>query len=181
MWKPTAFLLALLLPGVVPAEVYRWVSPEGTVFYSDKPWGQGAERVALPPLTTIPAPTRGMDLRPSTPRLAQAEGEPAALGYQSFAFASPVTDQAVRANDGVVQVSLRLKPFLHAGHRIAVHLDGAPVPAATGLQFSIPDMARGTHTLSAAVVDGVGEVQIQAPPVTFHVLRVALGGAKTAP
>ena len=182
MWKVLFLALSLLLPGPALAEVYRWVAPDGTVHYSDEPREEGAERVELPPLSTVEPRTGRVELRPSAPRLAQAEEGDESPGYRSFTFANPSPDEAIRANNGRIQVVMKLEPMLHAGHRIRVSMDGEPLKeGTTALSFPVPNVARGTHTLSAEVLDNRGETQVTAPAVTFHVLRVALGGAKTAP
>ena len=71
------YRFALLLPcfAVLPAQaqVYKSVDEKGRVIYSDKP-SEGAKKIELPPMTTVPAPKP-----PEKPAAAEA-GAPAAEG-----------------------------------------------------------------------------------------------------
>lgn len=164
-------LLLLLWSTVVGAEVYRWVTPDGTVHFSDQPH-PGAQPVEIGPVQTY------------TPahRLGAADGSSAggpggkaapAAAYSSLSFVSPQNDQPVRANNGLVTVSLLLVPALDAdaGHRLEVTFDGQPMGGSAPTSFQIPGVSRGSHTLEAAVLDADGATLIQAPGIVFHVLR----------
>lgn len=166
------FPVFLLLPALVLAaesKVYRWVGPDGATVFSDEA-RPGAEEVEISPVQTMPA----LDAPRGT---ASGDGKVATDGpvYQSFSFVTPKQDEGIRANDGVVDVRMALEPPLRAGHSIAVTLDGEPMGGDAPLSFQLPAMDRGTHTIKAEVVDAQGDTVIGAGPITFHVLRVALG------
>jgi hypothetical protein len=61
-------------------------------------------------------------------------------------------------------------------------MDGAPteVEAIDGV-FELSNVDRGTHTAGARIVNGDGVVQIESPPVTFHLLRYALPPESNTP
>lgn len=167
------FLVFLLLPALAAtaeSKVYRWVGPDGATVFSDEP-RPGAQEVEIPPVQTMPR----LELpRATVPQ--EDSGPTDEGGYQSFSFVAPQQDEGVRANNGVVDVRMTLEPPLRAGHSIAVTLDGEPLGGNAPLSFQLPGMERGTHTITAEVVDAAGEAVISAGPVTFHVLRAALGG-----
>jgi len=173
MRRALALLLALLaIP--VAGQVYRSVNPDGSVEYSDQP-APGARPVELPPLPTVsPAQL-------PTPRSVARPAEEGAA-YRRLAVTSPVADEGVRANDGNVVVSLALDPPLGSGHGIVLMLDGQQVgDPVTSLSLGLPNLDRGTHQVAAAVVDASGKRLITSAPVTFHVLRVHVGGRNPAP
>ncbi|MGD2084238.1 MAG: DUF4124 domain-containing protein [Chromatiales bacterium] len=177
LYPVTAFLtLAACAWGPIQAatEVYKRVGPDGTVIFSDEP-GPGASRVEVQPPATIELP----DLPP--PDTVEKQVPEQAPAYSRLAFVSPTPDEAVRANDGIVEVQLALDPALRteAGHRIEVALDNEVVRENAPLSFKLENMERGTHSLTATVVDAEGNAVIPAQGVTFHVLKVA--AARPAP
>jgi hypothetical protein len=58
-----------------------------------------------------------------------------------------------------------LQPSLGGDDKIEYFLDGKPVGA------SVPYVERGTHTVSARVVDPNGQTKIEASSVTFQVFQ----------
>jgi len=161
------------------AQIYKRVGPDGQVYFSDQP-GSGGERVDLPPVQTISLPP--------VPEPAVQAGSadtdtqnitPAA--YAEFAITSPASEQGVRANNGDVTIHLSLQPALRPGNRIAVSVngeDGEAVYTTDSMMLDLKNMSRGRHTVAATVVDAAGKELIEASPVTFYVLRVALGNKR---
>ena len=114
---------------------------------------------------------------PESTEPAQQAGD--VTSYSEFTIVSPTSEQEVRANDGNVPVRLSLQPALMPGHTIALTIDGEDghiVKAGDGMTVELSNLSRGRHTVEATVVDDAGNTLIQAGPVSFNVLRVALGG-----
>jgi hypothetical protein len=100
----------------------------------------------------------------------QAEGPSAA--YRRFVIVSPYADEVIRNWDGLVRVSLELDPGLVTGHRIVLILDETPITSElrrTGMALN--SVARGPHTLKAAILDGAGRPVMEAVEVNFRVER----------
>jgi hypothetical protein len=168
--KFSAFLLVLLAT-TAQAEVYKSINASGEVIYSDVP-SRGAKPVQMPELPTYtPAP-----LPVAQPSAAPAQ-QPVNDTYSAFSLAKPSTDETIRSNAGIVNVSVSLEPALQieAGHRIQFFLDNKPQgkPVAR-LSASFRNVDRGTHTVAASVIDEAGESIIDAAPVTIHILRASL-------
>jgi len=176
--RALAFALLCLVTATVSAEIYKWVDPDGSVVYSDTP-RKNAEKVELPPPSTYsppPLPSMQTTARPS-PTQQDA--------YQSFAIVQPQPEQTFW-NQPNVDVVVALQPALQTGkgHRIEITLDGKPLPATTGLQVSLGNLDRGTHTVSAAVDDAGGTPLLSAGPVTFYVKQHSIqfpNASKPAP
>jgi len=166
--KYSVYML-LLLAATAQAEVYKSINANGEVVYSDIP-SQGAERVQMPELPTytpVPLPVAAPPAPvPSTPAAEEA--------YSAFSMAQPHAEETIRGTAGRVDVSLTLEPALQveAGHGIQYFLDGKPhgKPVAQ-LSTSLLNVDRGTHSVSAAVVDDSGKEIMKTTPVTIYIHR----------
>ena len=85
----------------------------------------------------------------------------------------------MRANNGNVTIQFSLQPPLQPDHSIMLTIDGEDGKAeknATSLSIGLKNMSRGRHTVDATVLNRAGEPMVRTMPVSFFVLRVALGG-----
>lgn len=169
----TLLISLLLLPALAlageAASTYKWVDEDGKVHYSDSPPPEGqATEVDLPPLTTVPAPATPPDstlIDDSKPAAPQPY-------YQALHITAPANDQAIWLNSGQLPVSLAIQPVLRQSHAVVIFLDGKPAAGPTQqAQVTIPGVVRGTHTLTAAIVDAKGQILFQSPSVTVHILK----------
>lgn len=163
-----AFLMLMLCLAVADAqEVYRWVAPDGSVHYSDRPY-PGADRIALPKLP--PAQPRRYVPGP-TPK---ATGKPVFYVYNRLTIVKPEPGGTVHDNQGNIAIGLTIEPKLNTtnGHKIQILLDGrgrgAPLPS---LEQSLTGIERGRHTIAAQVIDERGRVLIRSRPVSFYIKR----------
>ncbi len=182
----TTLILLMLAAGAALAQsqtghsVWKWVDADGIVHYSDRPV-PGAERVDLkvqtytspkvqPPPTAAPAaPAAGGQSTADEP-------------YRNLEIWKPVNDQAIVNTAGQVEVRLRLEPGLKAGHAIWLYLDGKRVDglAEDASDFELSGVARGTHTLQAAVADG-GKMVTLSDKVIFHVVQASTAQPPVGP
>jgi hypothetical protein len=157
--------LLALLSSAPAAVIYKWTDADGVVHFSDQPV-PGAEKV-----TTSGGSTRGI-LGQSAPSRGPAPPESSkAHTAQHVTISSPAPDQTFTGGEQV-SASLSVEPELRPGQTISWTLNGAQVgqdPTATHLM--LPDLARGTYTLTATVSDSASGESISADPVTFNVVR----------
>jgi hypothetical protein len=157
-------LLLLLAPSVLPAgDTYTWVDENNERHWSDTPH-PGAQKVEL-------QPQGGYTAAPPPPVRATPAGPagPAGAAYQSCSIAQPTEDQVYFDIDALT-ISVQLTPGRRPGDVVAVTLDGNDVaPAASGLNFTVSPIDRGTHVAAATVRDASGRTLCTATPVTFHV------------
>ena len=162
-------VLLMLVAGLVQADVYKSVNDKGEVVYSDKPT-PGAERLKLPPLQTF--------TQPPLPRLTRTPGKPVMQNlYENMAFMEPENDATVRNNLGVVTVRLLLEPALKTqlGHKIQFFMDNEPHgPPVQNTTMGFSNIERGTHTLSATVIDSNEQTVMSSDTVTFHLHRESI-------
>jgi hypothetical protein len=150
--RPFYLVLSLALAGPgVAATVYKWVDEEGVVHYADRQTKE-AEPVRIPGLGGAP-PT---------------SADEAEVAYAQFEFVRPASEEQIDAPTGEVPVGILLKPALHPTHSIQLSIDGVPVATPIrATQLTLTGVAPGTHSLSAVILRGDGEVLLSAPAVSF--------------
>ncbi len=159
-------LLAFFVCCVGSETVYKTVDDDGNIIFTDKP-SKNSEEVKLQELQTIdnpnPIPVR------STPKPRQANEDEGSI-YKSFFVANPANDSGIRSNNGSVSISISLEPSLRTGHKITILMDGKEV--GSGTSVSLQNVDRGTHNISASVVDESGKKLISTSS-TFSLLRAS--------
>lgn len=171
-------LLLLSLSLAAPAEVYRRVDAQGNVEFSDTPT-EGAEVVQLKETTVIPgAPV------PAAGGAVDAAAKPANEAYapyQSIAVVAPANEETLR-NQETVGVDVEISPELlnSLGHRVQLYLDGVAYgQPASSPHFTLTSVDRGTHQLSAAVLDPGGSELFRSATTVFHMHKTAVADPKT--
>lgn len=170
----SAWCLLILLVGVgfnAQAKVYKWVMPDGSIQYSDKPQVAGAKEVELPPLQLYTAPPTP----PPASASAKADEKKAAnaQGYDVVKVAQPGAGEVIRDNGGSVNVRLELDPALRPGHTVEILLDGKSIGSGSATSASVTNVDRGSHTVSAVVKDAAGNTVATAAGVTFHLKQTS--------
>lgn len=165
MTRMLVFATALLLTTATFGAVYKWTDNKGTVHYSDQLQPGAAEVKTVPIQTYKPSPVRSR----STASTGDS-GKSAA--YATLAFVSPANDATIRDNQGNVAIQLTIAPPLRSGHSIALSIDGTRQgQTVTTTTFTLSNVARGTHTLLASVVDAQGTELKTSAPLTLHMVR----------
>jgi hypothetical protein len=156
--------LSALISAVPAAVVYKWVDADGVVHFSDQPV-PGAEKI-----TTSGSSTHGILSQPMTGGGAQSEkNKPHTV--QHAVISSPTPDQTFTGGEQV-SASVSVDPPLTPTQSVSWTLNGAPIgQSSNATQLSLPDLPRGTYTLTATVSDSVSGESISADPVTFNVVR----------
>jgi hypothetical protein len=167
MRQLASFLLLGLAVAAGAAETWRWKDENGVVHYSDRP-GPGAKLVVIGSNTGSSNPEAASPAPPAA--TAQVQQAPTEVRYTACVVVAPVSDEVFNAVNSI-NAALQLTPELQEGHRIQVLMDGQAYPAwpEGALSYTIADVYRGTHSLSARVVDAEGRNLCSGPVVTFHV------------
>lgn len=162
-------IMSLTWAAALPATVYKWVDEKGVTHYSDQPY-PGAKKIEVEAVQTYSAPPPP----PVQPNAAQAGAVIEGPIYKVCEVYRPAADE-VLFNTSSVTASLRMEPQLRPGDRVTIALDGKRLTelAATGDEFTVAPVDRGTHTISGEVTDKDGNVLCQTPAVTFHVRQAS--------
>ncbi|MGB5627865.1 MAG: DUF4124 domain-containing protein [Woeseiaceae bacterium] len=165
-------LLGLLAAGAVMADAYTWTDEEGVVHYSDRPV-PGATRIVLAEPNTGRSPAPRPRASPAATDGPESAAEAAPFRYESFDVTAPGAEETLWNIEGVLNVSLSLKPGLQAGHQVRVYFDGNP-QMVSGLSFQLNEVYRGVHNLQAEVLDETGQMLIRTRPNRFYVQQATV-------
>ena len=161
-------LAALAAAGAVLAQAYRWVDEEGVVHYSDRP-REGAERITLPSDYRVPQPAQTSAAAAfPTGGDEEREQQQKPFAYEVLEVGSPSAEETLWNIEGVLNVSLNIRPALQPGHQVRVYFDGEP-RMVSGSQFQIEEVYRGVHNLQAEIVDETGKLMKRSLPNRFYV------------
>lgn len=183
--KPLVILAVLLtfLVGVglhvdpTTAQVYKKRNADGTVTYSDQPI-QGAEAVEVEP---VPVTEFAKPTTPTTATQSAAAGAAAETASElpvSFgvSITAPEHNQAIRANDGQLQVSWQSQPAkLPEGYNYELVVDG--VTAWRGFnsqQVTLAEIERGERRIVVRIVDINNQPVARSDTVAVFVLRASV-------
>ena len=169
-WLVLAFLLCAQASG---QQAYRWTDENGQVHYSDRP-APGATEVRLRGAQGYaPAATPRTETASATP--AAAADEQPIRPYTVFNVIQPSQQETLWNIGTVMNVQVDLQPALQTGHHLGAYLDGQLIDVgATGAQFQLTDVFRGTHTLQAVVLDSSGGEVLRSLAVTFMVQQTSI-------
>jgi hypothetical protein len=172
-----ALLLAGLLFALTSAaqdakrDLWTWKDQNGVTQYSDRPV-PGARRVEL---SHVNDPDSGAPSVPTSPAgpPPSDEGESEEAGpveYRRLDIVQPTEGQTFFGADATVDVSLQMQPDLAEGHRLSLYLDDSLIGGATNsLSYTIGNLPRGQHTLTAVIQDERGNDLLRSQPRKFNV------------
>lgn len=168
-------LLLLCLPAA--AEVYRLVDKDGSITYTDQPQADAqVSPIVLPHLNkmkaTVPTEEPQSDVSETIQGAEKTEVEPTFAGYSRAVILAPNNNEVIPNQQRNIIIQLSVEPQLQTGHRIQFWIDGkaqgAPVSATS---YQMNDLERGSHNLSAQIVNDQGRVLISAGSVEVHIQR----------
>ncbi|CUA85944.1 DUF4124 domain-containing protein [Pseudidiomarina woesei] len=185
--KPLVILAVLLtfLVGVglhidsSKAQVYKKRNADGTVTYSDKPIS-GAEKVDVEPAPvtefakpTGPAASTAMQAEAGISQNAEASAKAVEFGVS---ITAPEHNQAIRANDGQLQVSWQSQPSkLPDGYNYELVVDGATAwRGFNSQQVTLAEIDRGERRLFVRIVDVNNQQVARSDTVAVFVLRASV-------
>jgi hypothetical protein len=142
----SAFLV-FFIHCAIAETIYKTVDENGNVIFTDKP-SEEAETIKIQELENT------ID-NPNPAKYKPSASKPESFSYRSFTVMNPENGAAVRSNNGNVSISLSLEPALNPGHKIVISMDGKQI--GTGFSVSLQNVDRGTHSISAKVVDSDGK------------------------
>jgi len=164
-------IISLLLSSIplanLQAKIYVWIDENGNKVYGDEPQkSDKAEPVELEPLTVLGFPKQDFNSEEDQPQTPQTNL------YTSFIITSPTNDSTIRDNNGNVSISLSSEPDLVKGHKVQIYIDGSPYQSAqSSMTFTLNNIDRGTHSLSARLIDQTEQTLMQSKTLTFHLHR----------
>ncbi|MFN3579421.1 MAG: DUF4124 domain-containing protein [Pseudomonas sp.] len=177
----TLGVLITLMSASAAAQIYKWKDAEGNTIFSDQPH-PGSQTIELPPTNTVetprpnrPAPSGGFN---STEDDQAQLGEPGS--YRVLKIASPEDGEAIRSNEGSVNLTINTEPALSSGHLLRAEIDGelrqeaVPGNNQPVQRMTLHNIDRGSHSIRVLIFNSRGE-QIQgSSAITVHLQRTSV-------
>lgn len=182
----TALLITMLVsPSDAHARIYKTVDKDGNVVFTDVPPKDKSKAVEIdaanvytPPPAVAPKRTGSDQATIDAEELEELE-EPVGA-YSRLQIVTPEADQAVRENAGNLNVVVSLSPPLVASHQVQILLDGNVLATNAGTTLRLSNVDRGTHVLTAQIVDTRGNTLITSDPTSFHMQRISVNSPARA-
>lgn len=165
------FISLFILGYASAAEVHKRQTESGAVEYSDIPTSD-SEPLQLPPVNEIKS--QGYQQGSSGQDQIRAEPEDR---YRNVWIISPVNNEVLRDNQGILRITLGFDPGFHAqfGHQIEVLVDGTFVARFSDPQkIQLQDLERGSHSIMVRIVDQSGAPLFTSQAITIHMKRTSI-------
>lgn len=144
-------------------DIYKWTDEQGNAHYSDQP-SEKAKKITIQPITTVPAVRI---LPPITPPQGDTSSEKTNYVVK---ITSPQNNTAFHSPSGTVDISVNTTPQLSSSSQLIIRLDGSEVSRGQTTQVSLNNINRGTHSLSAEIIDKSGN-SLSSDTSTFTIHR----------
>ena len=179
-------LLALAASGLSgaasSAEVWKWVDANGVTHYADQPGAPNATRVEVRAGNVSEARPAGPVSNESDSD-SDSQSQPEQDTYRDFQIVRPTSDQSIVNSGGEVGVEIRVSPTLKSTHRLNLYLDGQLVTgfARNTQLYMLTAVPRGTHSVTAAIVDVTGKTVQESASVMFTVRQESIAQPPVGP
>ena len=162
------FILFLIfyLPALI-GEVYKSVDEDGNIIFTDRPV-TNSEKIKLKELKTTETVKPSGSSSGSSSRGENTED----FSYKKLFVSSPADGSAIRSNTGNVSISVASEPSLRSGHSLLIAMDGKELSKGTSKNVSLTNVDRGTHTITASIVDSSSKTIISTSS-SFSILRAS--------
>lgn len=167
--------IAVLLPTLATAQVYKHVDEKGNVTFSDQP-APNAERIEINQTNTTAPPPADAFPPPPPPK---PQETPAAY---ELAITSPANETIIPRGPGNFSVTASVSPALKGGHLLQLIMDGEPrEQPQRATTWNLTNVFRGEHTIQVAVFDGDGKQLNISDGVKVFVFRPSINDANRGP
>lgn len=164
------FFLLFFISFNCAADVYYEENKNGATVFSDQPLSDNARKIdnsELNQTSTVETPTANTNA--TTEQTNSPNKNIIKKPYTAFKMVSPVNQETIQ-NQPSISVSMAIDPALQRGDKIQIYLDSVPwgAPLAS-TNFSFPAPERGTHTISARLIDSNQLTIDQTSPITVYI------------
>lgn len=162
-------LICFIMSWMTWATIYTWVDESGVVNYSDQP-RTDANVVNLSTENKLPSQNAPPKTPLTSPEI-KADSEVSEKAA-SIEIIDPKHDDTIRNPQGTVLMHLNVTPSFNKKDKIQIILDNIPTgePRHSNI-FTLTGVMRGTHTLTAQLVDDHGTVKAESKKITIHMMQ----------
>ncbi len=154
------------------AGIYKYIDENGQVAYSDKPV-DGAKKLKIRHRTRADERLARDDFRSerNTDASERNSDRDTEVTYESLEILTPKHDKVVSDRSGSVEVIVLPSPKLGEQHELVINVDGKDISRGRHANLSLSQVPRGSHKVTARILDANGGTLITSAPITFHVKR----------
>ncbi len=153
------------------AEIYTCKNAQGETIYTDSPSQcVNAEEINVDTLPTL-IPTKPVSIPASNQDSNKTDEDK--NQYSELVITSPANNATVRDNQGNLTINFRSSPALQTrkGHKFVVAVNGKEIYSGTSTITALNNMDRGTHTITAKIIDSSGKAMITSSAVKATLQR----------
>ncbi len=172
-------LLCSLMLVSAQADIYRTVSPDGSVVFSDQDVNDQSVKVKLKPVS-VSKPASNVTLTPEDLQLKSPSTKPSEGYYTSVKVMAPQDGQTLW-NEPKTAVVVGIQPALQPGDKVQLKMDGKVVRTNATGEFELEYIERGEHRLQAQVVNAEGKVLRFSKSIKIYVQRTNLNNRVVTP
>ncbi|PSW03392.1 DUF4124 domain-containing protein [Photobacterium lipolyticum] len=164
-------LLSLLIsPALQATTIYSWIDCDGVVHFSDQPTDKATvyQFDSLPSAASAASPTTSA-LIPS-----ESTKTPDAAPAASIRLLSPMHEQTLRDNEGIIAISAIANRKMDQGHNVQLLLDGkAYGHPQSSLSWHLINIERGSHQLQVQLLK-YGKVIASSKSITVYLHQASV-------
>lgn len=171
--------MLFFLMNISYAAIYMHVDENGNTVYSDTNESPNSKVVVLPAsggassAVSTPGSTGiSTPIMPAASGLADDEGSQ--NDYTTFTITSPNDNETIQ-NPVTISVKFDIKPSLQSGDKVQLMVDNKPAgEAVAGTSGILPWIERGSHQVSAVIIDANQKVIKSSNTITIYIQRVGV-------
>jgi hypothetical protein len=161
-------------------QIYKVVDKDGNVTYTDQAPGDGSEPMDLPELSVVSTDYEAELATTEEDPVVEEEGAELTRRelrrlYRDFRISRPAPEETFWGTENTVVVGWESPEPLQPGMTVQFTIDGAKQPASLENMMALT-LDRGTHTVSALLLDARGRPLATADTVTFYVHQQTVRG-----
>ncbi len=165
--------------GLAKTNIYKQVTQQGQVEYSDQP-DQNSTEILLPQIQINAAILPKTGSPSSTPASVESvestehanEAQKSSKIQVSISISSPIEQQFFISAITEVPVALVVQPALSPTQKIKILLDNQPYGEPShALNLTLKNVERGSHELKAIIIEDNNQIIASSAPVTFYQQR----------
>lgn len=178
-FKRGFYLFLFIVTPLAFASIYKSVNPNGSIIFSDIPSSNSSEislnQINIATQSQTSTSTSDSSEQQNTEQQQSAASKTTTMpmatstNYTSIEINSP-TNETTFQNQQSITVTVQVAPDLAKEDNVQLILDGAIYGKPQhSLSFTIDNLARGTHTIQAVIIDAQQNRQKTSQSVTFYI------------
>lgn len=149
--------------------VYKTVKADGSVVYSDVR-SDGAVPVKLSSMNTVVVPALNNAAIHTTNQINSVKRRRPEIKYSVF-IRSPVAEQTLRDNSGVVIITSEVLPKKTGNFQLVI--DNHVVKTQSNSKFKLENINRGAHIIQVNFLDNSGKILASSKQQTFYLQKAS--------